>query len=320
VFFLNIADMFIQVALIISVLLQFGAFFITISLIKKTKFNISWIAISIGFFLMAIRRLIELIDIIKVDCIDSYSVVNSWIAVLISLLMFVASFYIHRIFNFEAKINKLRKENEAKVLSAIIKTEEKERQKFAKDLHDGLGPILSSIKMAISAINKSVVGETNKQIVDKTENLVDNAITSIKEISNNLSPHILARFGLEKAIKTFTDTIITKENLEIALSFNLDGKRYNYNVELIIYRIIGELITNTLKYASASKVEISLFYYDKKLELFYSDNGIGFEMEKSNNKGMGLSNINSRVKSLDGKIEMHSKYKHGFFLKINVPI
>ena len=312
--------MFIQVALIISVLLQFGAFLITISLIQKTKFNISWIAISIGFFLMAIRRLIELIDIINIDNNNSQTLVNSWIAVLISLLMFIASIYIRQIFNLQGKINKMRKENEAKVLSAIIKTEEKERQKFAKDLHDGLGPILSSIKMAISAINKSVVGKTNEQIIDKTEHTVDNAITSIKEISNNLSPHILERFGLEKAIKTFTDTIITKKELDIILSFNLDGKRYDYNIEVIIYRITCELIANTLKYAFASKVEISIFSYAEKLEFIYSDNGIGFDLYNNNIKGMGLSNINSRVKSLDGEIKMHSKHKHGFFLKITLPI
>ena len=312
--------MFIQAAIIISVLLQFGAFFITISLIQKTKFNISWIAISIGFFLMAIRRLIELIDIVNIDHKSTQTLINSWIAVLISLLMFIASIYIRQIFNWQGKINKLRKENEAKVLSAIIKTEEKERQKFAKELHDGLGPILSSIKMAISAVNKSIVGNTNEKIIKKTELAVDNAILSIKEISNNLSPHILERFGLEKAIKTFTDTIITKENLEIILSSNLAGKRYNYNIEVTLYRIIGELITNTLKYASASKVEISLFHYEKELELFYSDNGIGFDMKHTRSKGMGLSNINSRVKSLDGEMEMHSKHKKGFFLKITIPI
>lgn len=312
--------MFIQIALIISVLLQFGAFFITISLIQKTKFNISWIAISIGFFLMAVRRLLELIDILNLSQNDPKTAVNSWIAVLISFLMFIASIYIRQIFSLQSKIDKMRKENESKVLSAIIKTEEKERYKFAKELHDGLGPILSSIKMAISAINKSLVGETNKQIIDKTEIAVDNAITSLKEISNNLSPHILERFGLEKAIKTFIDTIITKENLDIVLSFKINGERYNYNIEVILYRIIGELITNTLKYASASKVEISLFNYLNKLVLIYYDNGIGFDKENYDNKGMGLSNINSRVKSLDGELDIISKEKQGFYIKLTLPI
>ncbi len=311
--------MIIQLALLISVAFQFGAFLITISLIQKTKFNVSWIMISIAFLLMAFRRLNELININNIESSNIQISINSWIAVLISVLMFVASFYIRQIFNFQGKINKLRKENEAKVLSAIIKTEENERKKFAKELHDGLGPILSSIKMAISAINKSVVGITNEKIIDKTESAVDNAILSIKEISNNLSPHILERFGLEKAIKTFTDTIITGNDLQIIQSSNLYGKRYDYNVEVVLYRIIGELIANTLKYACASKIEISLFNYENRLELFYSDNGIGFDMENSKSNGMGLSNINSRVKSLDGKIEMHSKPKQGFFLKITIP-
>ena len=310
--------MFIKIALIISVALQFGAFFITISLIQKTKFNISWIMISIGFFLMAFRRLNELISIININEYNTQTYINSWIAVLISLLMFIASIYIRQIFNLQGKINGLQKENEAKVLSAIIKTEEKERKKFAKELHDGLGPILSSIKMAVSAVNKSVIGKENKQIIDKTENAVDDAILSIKEISNNLSPHILERFGLEKAIKTFTDTIITGNDLQIIQSSNLYGKRYGYNVEVVLYRIIGELIANTLKYASASKIEISLFNYENRLELFYSDNGIGFDMKNLKSNGMGLSNINSRVKSIDGDIEMHSKPNQGFFLKISI--
>ena len=276
--------------------------------------------ISIGFFLMALRRLSELIDIINNGQDSVQTHINGWIAVLISLLMFIASIYIRQIFNLQGKINKLSKENEAKVLSAIIKTEEKERQKFAKELHDGLGPILSSIKMAISAINKSVVGKTNEQIIDKTENTVDNAIITIKEISNNLSPHILNSFGLEKAIKTFTDTIVTGKDFEIILSSNLNGKRFDYNIEIVLYRIIGELITNTLKYASANKVEISLFNYEKKLELFYSDNGIGFDIKNIKSKGMGLSNINSRIKSLDGEMEIHSKHKQGFFIKITLPL
>lgn len=311
--------MFIQIALIISVLLQFGAFFMTISLIQKTKFNISWITISIGFFLMALRRLYELIDIIINNQDDIQTHINSWIAVLISLLMFIASIYIRQIFILQGKINKLRKENEAKVLSAIIKTEEKERKKFAKELHDGLGPILSSIKMAISAINKTIMNTANKQIIDKTENTVDNAIVTIKEISNNLSPHTLERYGLEKAIKSFTDTIITKDDLKIVLFINTNGKRYDYNKEVILYRIIGELVTNTLKHASATKIEISLFDYQNKLELFYSDDGIGFDMKNKSN-GMGLSNIDSRVKSLDGEIEMNSKPKQGFFIKITLPL
>lgn len=308
--------MYIQIALIISVFLQFGAFFITISLIRRTKFNISWIMISIGFLLMALRRLGDLITVTDLNQENTSLLINEWLAVFISILMFIASFYIRQIFNLQNKLNHFRKENEAMVLSAIINTEEKERQKFAKELHDGLGPILATIKMALSAINKTVVGNSNELIIDKTENAINNAILTINEISNKLSPHILEHFGLEKAIKSFSDAIITENDTLFQISSNLDDKRFNYNTEVVLYRIIGELVTNTLKHASASQIDISLFYDGTKLELFYSDNGIGFNMKNKITKGMGLSNINSRVKSIDGEIEMHSKHKQGFFTKI----
>jgi len=269
---------------------------------------------------MALRRLSELAIIFKTEQDQDLTLFSSWIAVLISLLMFIASFYIRRIFSLQDRINKLRKENEAKVLSAIINTEESDRQFFAKELHDGLGPVLSSVKMAVSAIDKLVVGNMNEKIIEKIEDAIDNAIRTVKEISNNLSPHILERFGIEKAVKTFTDAIITKGELEIIILSNLNGKRFNYNIEVVLYRIICELLSNTLKHAFASRVEITLLNNGNKLEMFYSDNGIGFDFQEEESKGMGLSNINSRVKSFDGKIEIHSKLKHGFFLKIILPI
>ena len=255
--------MLVKIALVISVLLQFGAFFITISLIKKTKFNISWIMISIGFFLMATRRFIDFLRLIDNKIGWESTPFDNWIAFLISVVIFIGSFYIRQIFNLQDRINRLRKENESKVLSAIIRTEEKERKKFSKELHDGLGPLLSSIKMAISAINKKIIGEQNEKIVNKTEYAINEAITTIKEISNNLSPHILERFGLEKAIKAFIETVGNDAKTKINLSSNLKGQRYDYNTEVILYRIIGELITNTLKHAMASKVGISLLTYNR---------------------------------------------------------
>ncbi len=310
--------MVIDIALIISVLLQFGASFLAVSLIRRTKFNISWILISIGFLFMAFRRLLELIVIFENDN-SSESVLSSWIAVLISLLMFIGTIYIRRIFNLQDRIDMLRKENESKVLSAIIKTEEKERRSFAKEIHDGLGPILSAIKMSSSAINKTDLGETNWKIFSQIEMAVDEAIVGVKEISNNLSPHILEKYGLDKAMKSFTTNIISRD-CEIIYSSNLEGKRYDDNLEVILYRVIGELLTNTVKHAEASKVNVSLFDDGKHMELLYSDNGVGFSLNETETEGMGLFNIRSRIKSLNGKIEMHSSPEEGFFLKITIQL
>jgi signal transduction histidine kinase len=312
--------MIIQIALISSVLLQFGAFFNTLTLIRRTKFNISWITISIAFFLMAVRRLSEFALFIAEAPQNTTDHFNSWVAVLISLLMFVASFYIRRIFNLQAHIDGMRKENEARVLSAIIETEEKERQLFSRELHDGLGPVLSSVKMAFSAIDLSTVGIKNKTIIEKTEASIDNAITTVREISNNLSPHLLEKFGLKKAIRTFYDANPSPQKPDFKFLSEPETLQITYNIEVILYRILNELINNTLKHADASKIEISVINIGKTLNLHYTDNGRGFDPATKNHKGTGLSNIHSRVKSLGGKVEIHTKRNRGFFLKINIPL
>ena len=143
--------MIILSALILSVYMQLGAFVITVSLIKKTKFNIAWISISLGLFLIFIRRLVDLYVVITATTLSEQELFNSWLAVVISTTLFVASFYIRKIFSELARLKQIRLDNESNVFSAIIQTEEKERKYFATELHDGLGPILSSIKMALSA-------------------------------------------------------------------------------------------------------------------------------------------------------------------------
>lgn len=309
----------LQIALIVSVILQFAAFFITISLIPKTRFNIAWISISIGFLLMALRRLFEVFYVYRLNDSNILSGMSSWIAVVISVAMFVSSIYIRRIFEVLNRINQLRKENEAKLLSATVSAEEKERKYFAKEIHDGLGPVLSSAKMTISAIDKTDIKERNMALLSKVENLVDHAIATTKEISNHLTPHVLERYGLKKAIDTFIRNVAEKKTVKIDVSTNIEKIRYPHNIEVIIYRICCELINNTLKYASASKITILLVDTEEQILFKYDDNGIGFKIAEQELKGMGLTNIKSRVKSLNGFVELKSSTGKGLYVSIKLP-
>jgi len=309
----------LKIALIFSVVVQFMAFLITISLIPKTRFNIAWISISIGFLLMAIRRLVEVFYFFSEIPSDKATILNSWIAVVISLTMLVSSIYIRKIFEVLNRIHQLRKENEAKLLSAIISTEEKERKYFSKELHDGLGPVLSSAKMTISAVNKANIEKQNAELLDKVERLVDNAILATKEISNNLTPHVLERYGLKKAIETFIRNTMVNNLVKINIVSNIEKRRYKDNIEVMLFRICCELINNTQKHAFASKISILLTDINDTLELNYEDNGIGFE-SKHEKYGMGLTNIVSRVKSLNGSIEMFSSPEKGFLATVKLPI
>ena len=312
--------MLIEISLIGSVILQFGAFFITISLIPKTKYNVSWITISIGFFLMALRRLSDLYTLYHLDEDNLQSLSSSWIAVFISILMFVSSFYIRRIFELFEKVNRERNENEAKVLSAVLNTEENDKKSFAKELHDGLGPILSSVKLNLSAINPTEDDKRSKEIIRKTEENIDQAILTINEISNRLSPHNLENYGLEKAVKKLLNNIVSKADSNISFISDIGSNRFESKIEVVIYRIIGELLNNNLKHAFATKTDISVLKFENKILLLYEDNGVGFNAEKTKNQGMGIKNIKSRVKSTNGEITILSRPNHGLFVKIEIPL
>lgn len=197
----------------------------------------------------------------------------------------------------------IRQETQRKILNAVIKTEEKERKRFAKDLHDSIGPLLSSINLYLSALSSTREKEKKENIIQVSREAVNEALVSIKEISNNLSPHILDDFGLEKAIRSFTNKLVVSKT--IAITFNAENldKRLNEQVEVVIYRVVTELINNTLKHAKAKNIEINLSLEHDRLRLIYVDDGIGFDPQKiqaHKSNGMGLYNILSRIRSING--------------------
>lgn len=262
--------MWIKVALIISVLLQFITAIIAISLIKRTKNNIAWWLISFGFLLMAVRRLLELMQLYNQETLSD-NLINSWLGVLVSVVMLVSLAFIRRIFNIQERLERIKKENQARVFAAIINTEEKQKHKFAKELHDGLGPLLSSIKMSISSITQKTETDNSSKILKNVEILIDESIKSIKEISNSLSPHVLINFGLHKAIKSFINRM-PDTNIEFHLQSQISDTKYGEILEVVCYRVVCELITNTMRHAEATDVFITITEQNKLLHINYADN------------------------------------------------
>jgi signal transduction histidine kinase len=306
--------MSLQIALLLSVVIQFATAIIALSLVRKTKKNIAWWLISIGFLLMAIRRLFELFQAFDNENNLINDLTNSWLGVITSVIMLVSLSFIKHIFNLQARLDQLKKENEAKVFSAILETEENQKQKFSKELHDGLGPILSAVKMSVSALSKNDDSQQNLKIISNTENLIDEALLTVKEISNNLSPHILNNFGLIKAIKSFINKLPEEHKTKIQLSSNIHEERFEFAYETVIYRGTCELINNTIKHGKAKNIYLDIIKDKQTVNLKYLDDGIGFDYseEKDNNIGMGLTNIISRIKSVKGSSFFYSKPGEGF--------
>jgi len=313
--------MITQVALFTSIVMQFIAAFLAIRLTRVTKYNLSWILISAGFVLMALRRLMEIIPFFYEIPDEDMNRIFIWIGFITSLFITVGVFLIRKIFQFLKKVEDSRREAEKRIINTIIQTEEKERKRFAKDLHDGLAPILSTVKMSVSTLSEMETDSDRLEIINNTDFAINEAIKSIKEISNNLSPHMLNNFGLGAAIKNFTSKLVLPPHMRLYYDTNISDQRFTEEVEVILYRVVCELINNTIKHAHARNIEIHLNHQEKMLILTYSDDGVGFDVDEVVNgpaKGMGYSNILTRIQSIKGNIEIESAKKAGLKVIIRV--
>ncbi len=310
------------VALLISITFQLIAAIFALRLMRVTKYRASWVLISLGFLLLAIRYTIKLIQFLQDDFSFYLTMADDWLGIFISFLFTAGVFLIGEIFYSlkRSEIERSRAEN--RILTAIIHTEEKERKRFAKDLHDGLGPLLSTVKMSVSALSNSNI-QNQEEILENTNLVINEAITSIKEISNNLSPHVLTNFGLVSALKNFAHKINQTKSVRIDLTSNMENERFDHNVEIILYRASCELINNTLKHASAENIQMNISKHLRTLTIQYHDDGIGFQSEKIMNNqtdGTGFSNIQSRIKSIHGIFILNSVPNEGTTALIKVKL
>lgn len=316
--------MILQALLAISIILQFFAVGVAIKLTKVTKFNFSWILLTVGFVFMAIQRLVEFLPYISDFVPQDFREIFIWMGVTTSLTFAIGVFFIQKIFKYMKRVEDSRRLTEKMFLNAIIQAEEKERKRFAKDLHDGLGPLLSTVKMSVSTLAQLEHDSSSEEIVKNTELVINEAIKSLKEISNNLSPHVLDNFGLLRAITNFCNKINTTKAVHIQIDSNLNSDRFESNTEVVLYRVLCELINNTIKHARAKNIHINLNKEEKYVTIVYKDDGKGFDVkkmtERSPGSGMGMSNVFSRINSLKGEISIESNRENGTLANIKVKI
>lgn len=205
-----------------------------------------------------------------------------------------------------------RKQVEKKLYQVMVESEEKERERYAKEFHDGLGPILSTCMIYLNTLSAITDEKKRKEHTKRGLELLNEAAQSVREISNNLSPIILRNYGLEQAIKSFIEKLGGFSDIAFNIKSNLK-KRYSEIIEITLYRTITELINNSLKYAEASSISIELNQGKKHLVLLFSDNGKGFNYleVKKKGKGFGLINLENRIQKIGGKYDYQSGQSKG---------
>lgn len=203
------------------------------------------------------------------------------------------------------------KDKELEVLNAAIRTQETEREKFSRDLHDEIGPLMSSIKMNITK-NQMILKKGELSIADLQEGreMVDHALESVRNISHGLSPRFVKEFGLSAALEGYLKEI---EGVELCFNSTLEnGVRYSENVELNMYRIALELLHNIRKHEMVTWINVDLSQEEEALLLKITHDGMGITNEEieeklKSAKGIGLESLRSRVNSIHGNID----YKKG---------
>jgi len=214
-------------------------------------------------------------------------------------------------------------EAERKLLSNTVETEERERNRYSRELHDGLGPLLSTIKMYIQSLTETKDKSKFKLFADESNNIIRIAIRTMREIAHGISPYNLNHSGYVDALLDFVDRL--NKTHKLAIYFNYNTKvRFSEFYEIILYRITTELINNTLKYAEASRIDIHYNFNvgRKAISLKYKDDGKGFDANLAckSEKGMGLSNIKHRLNILRGNFTIESADGKGTRIELNFPV
>ncbi len=218
----------------------------------------------------------------------------------------------------QQSIEKLKSEAHTKILNAAIDGKETERKQIAEILHDNVSALLSSANMHLSATKKQL-NNNHPTEIEKTQAIILEASQKVRDLSHNLVSSILLKFGLEYAIKD-----VAKKYSNSELKFDVFANnihRYNQEFEIKIFNVIQELINNIIKHSKAKNAKIIIKEEKNQLTILVKDDGVGFSTSSSSlNDGIGLNQIEARVKMMSGKLTIDSEVNKGTSIFITVPI
>ncbi len=239
---------------------------------------------------------------------------------IIAVLVVSVLLYSRHVLKQKALLNAVLLKEQNMRNKAIIEAEEKERVRIAKELHDGIGQQLSATKMNLSALENKI-DLADKYLFDVAIQLVDDAVKEVRSISHNMMPNALIKLGLASAVRDFINKLGTGDNLKVNLEIVGLKETLPANISTVLYRVVQECVTNIVKHAQASVVNIQFIMHQDNLTIMIEDNGVGFDTKNINQfEGIGLKNMISRVEFLNGTVDFDSTIGKGTTTIINVPV
>lgn len=203
---------------------------------------------------------------------------------------------------------------------SMIEGQEVERLRIAKDLHDSLGGMLSTIKSHFTTIQKERKPINELQLTKKTNSLIDEACVEVRRISHNMMPNALSLSGLPGALDDLGE-YLTDQGYETTVEVSNIAENLKDTTKIMIYRLIQEVISNIRKHAQAKTILIQLIGFKNELHLTIEDDGVGFDYDAALlKKSLGLKSVNSRVAYLNGTIDWDTQKDKGTTVVINIPL
>ncbi len=202
---------------------------------------------------------------------------------------------------------------------SVIETEERERIRIAKDLHDGLGQILATTKLNVASLEGDQKSGEEEELVSRSMNLLDQSITELRAISHAMMPQVLRNKGLQPALHELAEHINISMQVQLILEADEDVFEEDKTRQSSLYRVIQEVVNNMLKHSEATEIRLLLKKQSSGIDLRISDNGKGFDTAKiETGEGLGWSNIFSRIRLMNGRVDVRSSYT-GTIVDIKVP-
>jgi signal transduction histidine kinase len=251
---------------------------------------------------------------------------NYWIGGAIGLLMLISllgySYYHRYQLKQEARMQAEILKQQDMATKAVLEAEEAERQRIAKDLHDGVGQMMSAAKMNLSAVESQLNLQTTEQkhAFENIIQLVDDSCKEVRSVSHNMMPNALLKNNLEAAIREFIYKL-DQQVLKVHVYTQGLDERLDSNMETILYRIIQECVNNVIKHSGADTLDITIIKEAGELTATIEDNGKGFDTtDKEKFEGIGLKNMRTRIDYLKGSIDFDSAPGHGTVVALHVPL
>jgi len=249
---------------------------------------------------------------------------NIYISISIVILLLISMIYQRRVSKNRLVLKEKDAQYQDELMLATIASQEQERRRIARDLHDEVGAMLSTIKLNLGGVNMKLkkIG-INEDLTSETKSLLDDTIKNVRQISKDLLPPTLEEFGLSQALTALCEKIESASGIRISKKIQTIEPRLTIEQELALYRVVQEMINNALKHAEASEFSIHLESNMGEVQLCFSDNGKGFDMNEIKSShlvrtGLGLKNLENRVKVAGGKMKFESVLGKGTRIEITI--